>query len=314
MKIRWLTYFIVGFWVLAGSLAFAQNTTTEYAPVSPDDDPNRTGFELALIAKLTADSKTIEREMIWRVFGDTADENGKLPVIATAKGGSATLTLPGGAYLIHAGFGRAGASKRVEVKSGNVTESFVLQAGGLELDALSNEQVIPPEDLRFSIFGVEEDDNGERKMIAHNVAARKIIPLNEGTYHVLSRYGDINATVRADLEVKAGQITKAMLQHRGAAVSLRLVSRSGGDPIANTSWSVLTGDGEEVYVSKTVAPAMILSQGTYEAVVKNGDKNFRKTFVVQPGKNQAGRSAFELGIFYKIGIDLMIRKRVITNR
>ena len=178
-----------------------------------------------------------------------------------------------------------GASKRVVINGPQISESFVLQAGGLELDATSDEKPIPSKDLRFSIYELEEDEEGNRKMIALNAAANKVVPLNEGTYHVISSYGKINATVRADLVVKAGQITKAVLQHRGAAVSMRLVSRPGGDPVANTSWAVLTEDGEQVFVSNSIAPQLILAEGSYEAVVKNGAKAFRKTFEVQPGKS-----------------------------
>ena len=117
------------------------------------------------------------------------------------------------------------------------------------------------------------------------MAAEKVIQLNAGIYHVLSLYGTINATVRADLEVKAGEVTKATLQQRGASVSLRLVSQIGGTPVANTSWAVFTKDGEKVFESRTVAPSLILAEGTYEAAVRNGDKSFKKVFLVTPGKN-----------------------------
>ena len=76
-----------------------------------------------------------------------------------------------------------------------------------------------------------------------------------------------------------------MLQHRGAGVSLRLVSRPGGDPIANTAWSVFTEDGEKVFSSTSVSPFLILAEGAYEAVVRNGDDNYRRTFVVRSGKD-----------------------------
>ena len=66
---------------------------------------------------------------------------------------------------------------------------------------------------------------------------------------------------------------------------MRLVSQIGGDPVANTSWAVLTEEGEEVFKSNTVSPNLILAEGTYEASVRNGDRNFRKTFEVKPGKN-----------------------------
>ena len=240
---------------------------------------------MALDAKLTEKGNSIERGMVWRIFRERPDADGKLPLVATAKGGTASVSLPAGTYLVHAAFGRAGATKRIALGSGGAKESFVLQAGGLKLSAESEGQAIPAKDLRFSIYELEQDEEGERKLIALNVAADRVIRLNTGTYHVLSRFGTINATVRADLVVKAGEVTEAVLQHRGANISMRLVSQIGGDPVANTSWAVLTEEGEEVFKSTSVSPSLILAEGTYEASVRNGDRNFRKSFVVEPGKN-----------------------------
>ena len=271
--------------VCLNGIAFAQETKTQYAPDDNGVDPNRPGYELVLDARLVAEGLSIQRGLIWRVFREEEDQNGKLPLVASAQGGTASFTLNTGTYLVHAGFGRAGASKRVILTSEGASETLVLQAGGLELTATSEGQSIPERDLRFSIYELEQDEEGQRKLIALNVAARKIIQLNAGTYHVLSRYGTINATVRADLEVKAGQVTKATLQHRGAKVSFRLVSNSGGDPIANTAWSIFTEDGEKVFESHSVAPSVVLAEGTYEAAVRNGDNDFRKTFKIQPGFN-----------------------------
>ncbi|MEL6734862.1 MAG: hypothetical protein AAFO98_03125, partial [Pseudomonadota bacterium] len=182
-------------------------------------------------------------------------------------------------------FGRAGATKRVELGRDGQAEEFVLNAGGLKLNATSMGNRILEKDLRFSIYELQQNEDGERKLIALNVKPQRVVRLNAGTYHVLSRFGTINSTVRADLQVKPGQITSAQLQHRGAEVSMRLVSRSGGDPIANTSWEVFTQDGEKVFSSSSIAPILILVEGVYEAAARNGTRTFRNTFTVTPGQN-----------------------------
>ncbi|MEE9375210.1 MAG: hypothetical protein V3V04_02620 [Rhizobiaceae bacterium] len=266
-------------------LAQAQETKSNFSSEILSIDKSRPEYQLVLDAKLVPKGETIERGMFWRVFSETTNQEGKLPLVATAKGGTATFNLNAGTYLVHAAFGRAGASKRVIVSEGGAQESFILKAGGLELHAVTKDISIPAKDLRFSIYELKQDEDGKRKLIAFNVAANKVIQLNEGIYHVLSRYGTINATVRADLEVKAGEVTKATLQHRGAAVSLRLVSESGGDPVANTAWTVFTKDGEKVFGSRNFSPSFILAEGSYEAVVRNGASNFTKNFTVSPGKN-----------------------------
>lgn len=241
---------------------------------------------LVLQARLIENGPLITTGLVWRLYGETPAADGKLPLIATQEGGTAKLNVPSGSYLAHAALGRAGASKRIFVSSAGSTEELVLAAGGLELHATSGGKDLPGRSLRFSIFGLEQDENGEREMIAFNVAAGKVVPLNAGTYHVLSRYGTINATVRADLQVKPGKLTRATLEHRGAALSMRLVSQAGGDPLANTSWTVFTEDGEKVFSSTSVSPSLILAEGMYEAVVKFGDRDLRQAFSVTPGKVQ----------------------------
>ncbi len=263
----------------------AQNTKSSFTTETEAIDPTRPGYELTLSAQLVEKGKTIERGLVWRVFKEAIGADGRLPLIATAKGGTASFTLNAGTYLVHATFGRAGASKRVILSNGGTAASFVLQAGGLELTAVTGARPIPAKDLRFSIYELELDENGDRRLIAFNVAAEKVIQLNAGIYHVLSRYGTINATVRADLEVKAGEVTKVILQQRGASVSLRLVSQIGGSPVANTAWAVFSEDGDKVFESRTVSPTLILSEGSYEAAVRNGEKSFKKIFQVKPGQN-----------------------------
>ncbi|MEM9733787.1 MAG: hypothetical protein AAF903_09945 [Pseudomonadota bacterium] len=239
---------------------------------------------LILQARLSANGPIVQQGLVWSVFGETPGTDGKLPLITSSKGGVVNLNLPSGSYLVHAAIGRASASKRVFVSSAGGTEEFILEAGGLEMHATSGGRDIPPRRLRFSVYELEQDENGERELIALNVAAGKVIALNAGTYHVLSRYGTINATVRADLVVEPGKLTRATLEHRGAPVSMRLVSRRGGPPLANTSWTVFTEDGERVFSSSSVSPSLVLAEGRYEAVVKFGDEDLRQIFNIIPGR------------------------------
>ncbi len=268
--------------VVAGTAVVAHAQSAGFAPQATNP---QTSTRLSLSAKLTEESEAITRGMVWRVFGSAPGEDGKLPLIAAAQGGGAAFDLPSGNYLVHATFGRAGATKKVTLSGETASEEFVLQAGGLELTATTKGDPISKKDLRFSIYELEQDEDGNRKLIALNVAADKVVRLNAGTYHVLSRYGTINATVRADLQVKAGEVTKATLQHRGARVGLRLVSKFGGDPIANTAWAIFTQDGEKVFESTNIAPTVILAEGNYEAAVRHGEDTVRRGFKVVSGEN-----------------------------
>ena len=150
--------------------AWAQAAQVEYAQGLSPLDSQRPVYELNLDARLVTDGPEILRGMVWRVFANEPGAAGKLPAVATARGGPASIQLNAGTYLVHAAFGRAGASKRVIISGEDATESFILQAGGLELNAETANVAIQAKHLRFSIFEREQNEDGERKMIAFNIA------------------------------------------------------------------------------------------------------------------------------------------------
>ncbi len=73
-----------------------------------------------------------------------------------------------------------------------------------------------------------------------------MIRLNAGAYHIVSTYGDANATVRADVTVEPGKITEATVKHAAAPVTFKLVQAAGGEALADTKWSILTTTGDVV--------------------------------------------------------------------
>jgi hypothetical protein len=219
----------------------------------------------------------------WRVFGAQAGSDGQLPLLAeTAPGGTRTLQLPPGDYFVHAAFGRAGATKHVIVTDKDLQESLVIDAGGLKLDSvLGEEQPIPPGQLTFEVL--QPDETGELVTVVPNAAPGRILRLSAGKYHVISRYGNVNAVVRADIEVQAGKLTEAVMRHTGAEVTLKLVSEEGGEALANTSWTVTTQDGITVHESVGAFPSIVLAAGNYTAVAKHGGQIYSRDFTVETG-------------------------------
>ncbi len=253
-------------------------------PLSPAAMLKTVKFE----AKLKADGKPVEDGLIWSIFSPNAGPDDKLPLVATATGGSAAFQLAPGDYFVNVAFGRAGATKRLKVPMvGDIQEqSLVLDAGGLLLNAVSGtDRRIPPDDLSFTIYSSDIKEDGERGLVMDDVNPNQVVRLNAGTYHVVSNYGDINAIIRADIQVEAGRLTKATLQHRAAQVTLRLVSEKGGEALADTAWSVLTSAGDTLAESVSPFPTVILAEGQYTAVAKNKDKIYQKDFKVVAGEN-----------------------------
>jgi len=242
---------------------------------------------LTLSARLTEDAEAIPTGLVWRVFSPETDESGKLPLVAAAEGGTSTFDLEPGVYLVHAAYGRAGATKRIRVGSDTKEEQFVLDAGGLKLDAvLSGGARIPPEALRFSIYEGSADAAGDRPLIIPNVEPNTVVRLNAGTYHVVSTYGSVNAVVRSDIRVDANELTEATVEHRAAELTMKLVREAGGEAIADTAWSVLTESGETVRETVGAFASMVLAEGQYTVIAKNRDRLYQKDLTVIPGRNQ----------------------------
>ena len=250
--------------------------------------PTISGRNVRLEAKLNGTDEPMQHGLSWRVFSQIPGPDGKLPLLASAEGGSADFQLLPGEYFVNVSFGRAGATKRLSVpKEGEISNQvMVLDAGGLVLNASSGSDTqIASQNLLFDIYSDEVQADGERGLIIADVQPNTIIRLNAGTYHVVSEYGSINAVVRADIRVESGKLTEATIQHRAAQVGLKLVSELGGEAIADTAWSILTSGGDVVAESVSAFPIMVLAEGSYTAIARNKDKIYQKDFEVVAGVN-----------------------------
>lgn len=244
------------------------------------------GIDLFLDALLTTESDVIKTGLIWRIFGSEPTPDGKLPLLATAEGGSTRLQLPRGSYLVHAAFGRAGATTRITLGDQSRHETMVLNAGGLRLEGVLPDGIpMRDEKLRFNIYDADESEEGERQLILPNVRPGRTVRLNSGTYHVVSNYGDVNATIRADIQVEAGKTTTAKVEHRAAQVTLNLVRGQNGFPLADTAWSVLGASGDIIAENVGAFPTMILAAGDYTVIAKNKSRVYQRDITIRPGRD-----------------------------
>lgn len=260
-----------------------------YAPSTEDDTSLAlgSGGEITLAAKLTEDGVDISRGLVWRIFKPDADTEGKLPLVASARGGTSVFQLEPGSYLVHASFGRAGATKRITVGRDGKLENLVLDAGGLKLDAvLAGGVRIPPAKLRFSIYEAEAGSDGDRALIIPDVSPNTVVRLNSGVYHIVSTYGSVNAVIRSDIRVEAGKLTEATVEHRAAELTMKLVREPGGEAIADTSWSILAETGDSVREIVGAFASMVLAEGEYTIIAKNRDRIYQRDFTVVGGRNQ----------------------------
>ena len=290
--------------LLLTGVAAAQDPFSLTDPTQPLNDPKLNSFSpvleqptqpakhsktVHLEAKLAEGGEPMKYGLSWRIFSPIPGPDGKLPMLASSEGGSTSFDLDPGDYFVHVAFGRAGATKKLKISASQepATQTLVLDAGGMVLNAVSGNNVrIPPEELSFEIYSSEVKEDGERGLIMDNVKPNEVVRLNSGTYHVVSDYGKVNATIRADIKIEAGRLTQAVIQHRAAKITLKLVSQAGGEAIADTAWSILTASGDSVAESVGAFPVVILAEGNYTAVARHKNNIYQRDFTVASGRNQ----------------------------
>ncbi|MBJ3774882.1 hypothetical protein [Acuticoccus mangrovi] len=264
----------------------AQKTTVAgvaaYAPSStPDLRPTIRGeVAVYLVGKLAPNSGPIGDGLVWRVFREIPDANGELPLVHKARGGDLELRLPAGRYIVHVAYGRASQSRTIDLREPINTETFVLNAGGLQLSAvLANDAKADEDEASFEVYAIE----GETRRLIGKLPAGVIARLPAGSYHVLSRYGGVNAVRSADVQVEAGKLTRVSMRHQAGSVRLKLVRDRNGEAIANTSWTIYGPDGNPVFERTGAYANVTLAAGNYDVVARHRNGEYSESFTVHSG-------------------------------
>jgi hypothetical protein len=261
--------------------------TTVIPRSTPEAKPNPALGEMTLAAFLTDDGQRIEQGVVWRIYQDQpAAKDAKPKLIATTRETTPLIKLPPADYIINVAFGRANLSRKITLKAGGpVQERFVLNAGGLKVNALLGKgEPAPERAVSFDVLSGETDQSGGRAKIIGGARPGTIIRLNAGIYHLVSTYGDANAVVQADVTVEPGKLTEASISHLGAKVTFKLVMRVGGEAQADTQWSIVNDQGELVKESGGALPTHVLEPGAYTVTARHAGRSFRRAFIVQSGE------------------------------
>lgn len=261
-----------------------QPTAAAVPPVAPPPGTASSNQAvLALTARFGKDQPPITGGLVWRIFSDRPDETGNFKLIREDRGATPNIVLPPGNYVVHVALGLVSAVKPVTLKAETAKESFVLPAGGLRIEGRVGTSKIPQNQISFSIHKGSQFEVGERASLVPNVAAGDVVLVPEGTYYIVSNYGDANSVVRSDIRVQAGKLTDVIITHRAAVITLKLVSDRGGEALANTAWSVITPGGDVIKESTGAFPRVVLSEGEYRAIAKNEGKVYERAFNVVNG-------------------------------
>jgi hypothetical protein len=238
---------------------------------------------LLLGARFGKDAPAIGGGLTWRIYAAKPDAGGTFKLVKEDKSPAPTLVLPAGAYIVHVGFGLATAVKPVNLRGPTVREEFDLPAGGLRMEGRVGDVRVPAGQISFDVYKGSQFEAGDRRPIAERVMTGDVVMVPEGTYYIVSNYGDANSVVRSDIRVAAGKLTDITVTHRAAAITLKLVGDKGGEALANTAWSVLTPGGDVIKESIGAFPRVILAEGEYRAIARNEGKVYEREFKVVTG-------------------------------
>ena len=231
------------------------------------------------------------------MFSPRPGPDGVRKLVSMHRDAMPTAALPPGEYLVNAAYGLSNLTRKIKVESGrSLEETFVLNTGGLKLAAvLVSGMRLSQSSVRFDILSDDEDQFGNRRKIMEDAKPGLVIRLNAGAYHIVSLYGDANATVRADVTVEPGKITEATIKHAAAAVTFKLVQSPGGEALADTQWSILTTTGDVVKENAGALPTHILAVGDYAVVAKHNAESYTSKFEVVSGQAEADRGGDGVG-------------------
>ena len=239
---------------------------------------------LSLTARYGKDLPVINSGLVWRVFADKPDDTGTFKLIREERGATPNIVLPPGNYVVHVALGLVSAVRAVSLKVGD--RSRVLRASGrrpAHRGPRRHQQDSAEPDFVRDLQGQPVRRRASAPSLVPNVAAGDVALLPEGTYYIISNYGDANSVVRSDIRVQAGKLTDVTVTHRAAVITLKLVSDKGGEALANTAWSVITPGGDVIKELIGAFPRVVLSEGEYRAIAKNEGKVFERPFNVVNG-------------------------------
>jgi hypothetical protein len=272
----------------------AVGSTREPHQTMPAVAPGK--IPLALAARFSDDGPYIPRGLHWRVFFAKPDSSGAPSLAAEAKDSYPVFALAPGDYVVHASYGLASTTRRVHIGTEGKRETLVVPGGGLRVQGRVGEFAIASQRQRFDVYegsflqrggsGAPTGGRAERPAVVRSAIPGDIVLLPAGVYYIQSTYGEGNSVIQADVRIEPGRLTDATVNHRASQITLKLVSATGGEAIANTQWSVLTPGGDSIKESIGAFPSVVLAEGEYVAVARHDGRTYQQNFRVDSGRDR----------------------------
>lgn len=243
----------------------------------------RTGV-LALRATYGERGPEIPGELVWRVY---SVRGGDVQFVTKSDAARPSLVLAPGQYAIHVSHGLATATREFNVGETGSVAAVAINVGALTVNGYLGipERPIPPARQKLSVF-IPTANNSEGKLVTDNLRPNTRLSLPEGTYHLVSTYSGSNSVVRTDVKVVTGKVTEAVVNHRAATMTMKLVRQRGGVALAGAQWTIETPGGDIVAEAVGAFPSVDIGEGTYNVLARHSDREYRGQMKVEGGVNR----------------------------
>lgn len=250
-------------------------------------DPDAAGVPIRLTATLNEGGRVLDSDLAWTVYALGDQEVTDDDIVLTAQGGPLDSALPPGSYIVHVSYGMATLTRPITIAANGYEDMFALNAGGIALRGAVGAEDFPSSDLvTFQVYPEAASDDAEPRAIVRDVDERAVLVVPAGRYTIVSRYGDVNAVVRAEIDVEPGQLTEAVMFHQAAQITLKLVNEPNGEALPNTAWSILNAGGDVIREFVGAFPTMVLASGDYTIIARHDGQVFSREFTVVTGVNR----------------------------
>lgn len=243
----------------------------------------RTGV-LALRATYGEHGAEIPDDLVWRVYAVRGTDAQLVQETAAPR---PSFVLQAGLYAVHVSHGLATATRQFNVGETGAVSTIAINAGALTVSGYLGvpERPIAPARQKLQVF-IPTANNSEGKFVTDALRAGARLMLPEGTYHLVSTYSGSNSVVRSDVRIETGRVTEAIVNHRAATMTLKLVRERGGVALAGAEWTIETPGGDIVAEAAGAFPSVDVAEGTYNVLARHNDRDYRGQMKVEGGINR----------------------------
>jgi hypothetical protein len=243
-------------------------------------NPARSGIDLS--ATMSAESGRINRPVQWTVYGMSDTARGQWEQLEDVSMPSPRFDLQPGNYVVQVKYGHVRTARRIEVRSGMVTEMTAnLNVGGLRM--VSRLSATPNVSARAEhlIYRIKRPGSTP-ELIGKSERQGAILRLAAGTYKVISRFEPGNTVKEATTRVRPGHLSAVEIDHFAGVATLAVHQANTAQPV---HWVVTDETGIIIANTEDPRPVLILRSGTYTATATIGGKGIVAQFNVVAGES-----------------------------